>query len=96
MSKEIIKNFRFKIIESPSNEIRVFNNNDVEEKSETPALNEIEDLGLMKMPVKQFYERSGLKDNPSSLSVSPFDLGGIFGNRRPPKRRIFLSPEQVL
>jgi hypothetical protein len=68
----------------------------VEERSEPPPLNEVNevgDLSLMKMPVKQFYERSGLKDNPSSLSMSPFDFNGIFGSRRPPRRRIFLSPE---
>jgi hypothetical protein len=53
--RDIIKDFRFRIIESPSKEIRDFNNNDVEEKSDLPPLNEVEDLNNMKMPVKQFY-----------------------------------------
>ena len=56
--RDIIKDFRFRIIESPSKEIRDFNNNDVEERSDLPPLNEVnevEDLNNMKMPVKQFY-----------------------------------------
>jgi hypothetical protein len=52
-----------------------------------------EESNQVKLPVKQFYERSGMKDNPSSLAVSPFDLEGIFTSKRVPKRRIFLSPE---
>ena len=56
----IIRDFRFRIIESPSKQIRDFNDNDVDESrmSEPPPPidpTEVEDLSYMKMPVKQFY-----------------------------------------
>jgi hypothetical protein len=52
-----------------------------ERLSEPPPLNDNSDLDAinnLKMPVKQFYERSGMKGDPSQLSVSPFSLQEVF------------------